>query len=101
MNKNNSKLISDKLCRLCNKPIGLLHNAICNEEGYEHFDCVLQKLSLEKGLKQGQKISYVGKGNFAVVEMDENKTWKIIESFNYEATKENQAFKKEIQEMVK
>ncbi|MGM0431249.1 MAG: hypothetical protein ACQEQU_00885 [Spirochaetota bacterium] len=57
-------------CTICGRPIDSISQAIGGPEKDQisHFDCILKQLREEEELKEGQKVSYIGNGNFAVVE---------------------------------
>jgi len=57
-------------CALCHKPIFDLSSALADKESGEpvHFDCALQRVSEQETLDAGEKLVYIGSGNFAVVE---------------------------------
>lgn len=98
------KLIKNEpkpICTICEKEIELISIAISDgNEGYQHFDCVLKKLGENKALKKNQKISYVGKGNFALVEKNEGK-WTLLETFNLESPEVFSSQKKYVEELTK
>jgi len=59
-------------CTYCDKVIENIASAIRGEEdNYYHFDCMIEKLSKEEKLDEGEKISYIGRGTFAIVKKDE------------------------------
>jgi hypothetical protein len=57
-------------CYVCGKSIDSISQAIggSGEEEVAHFDCILRSLTEQESLEAGQKISYIGNGNFAVVQ---------------------------------
>jgi hypothetical protein len=73
-------------CALCGKPIEAIAQAIRGPEPdmFNHFDCVLRKLAEEEHVLPSQKISYIGKGSFAVVETDTEGKFIIIKRIPYE-----------------
>lgn len=73
-------------CAICHKPIENIIQAISEPEGgYSHFDCVLSKIASEHTLGPKQKVSYLGKGVFGIIETEEGK-FTIIERINYETS---------------
>ncbi len=58
-----------KTCEYCSKPIHEISSALIDKKsgGAIHFDCVISKLSETEKLEQGQKITYIGQGRFAVL----------------------------------
>lgn len=78
-------------CPLCGEVIENIASALTHPEGgFCHFDCVLEKISKDEHLTDKQKVSYIGRGTFAVVEEDEEKgfsftkkiIWETPESFD-------------------
>ncbi len=58
-------------CPVCLKPVRELNTAIAHRETGKaaHFDCVLRLLREERKPSQNERICYLGKGSFGVVEM--------------------------------
>ncbi len=58
-----------KTCEYCTRPIHELSSALVDKRtgGAIHFDCVLTKLQETEKLEDGQKITYIGQGRFAVI----------------------------------
>lgn len=55
-------------CTYCGKVIENIASAIKpDENSIYHFDCMLEKLKKDESLADGEKISYIGRGNFAIV----------------------------------
>jgi hypothetical protein len=55
-------------CAYCDKVIDNIASAIRGDEDkYYHFDCMLEKLAKEETLLDGEKISYIGRGTFAII----------------------------------
>lgn len=78
-------------CPLCGKVIELIASALTHPSGgFCHFDCVLEKISKDEHLTDAQKVSYIGRGTFAVVEANAENgftfvkkiIWETPESFN-------------------
>jgi hypothetical protein len=68
-------------CAICEKQIFDLSNAIATRDGSGtvHFDCALASLSESERLEPNEKISYIGRGAFAVIEFkDKSHTTFII-----------------------
>jgi hypothetical protein len=74
------------VCTICNKPIEAIAQAICGPEphSFSHFDCVLRKIADEEHLQPHQKVSYIGRGTFAVIETDSEGKFVIIKRIPYE-----------------
>ena len=56
-------------CAHCGKPIAELSTALADRSSGEpvHFDCVLNILNQSEKLQDGEKITYIGQGRFAIV----------------------------------
>ncbi|MCR5732038.1 MAG: hypothetical protein K6G51_03755 [Sphaerochaetaceae bacterium] len=74
------------ICHICKEKINLISEALTDPSGeYVHFDCVIKELRESYKPRGNQTISYVGRGNFALCEKDENGKWTIIERIPYES----------------
>jgi hypothetical protein len=62
------------LCPVCQKAVRELHAAITHRESGKpaHFDCILQLLRDSSDLQESEKICYLGKGCFGVVQFRQN-----------------------------
>jgi hypothetical protein len=88
----------EDVCVLCSKPIGVIASALsCPQGGYAHFDCVLEKLSDERTLTEAQKISYIGRGTFAVVESGADGSFTFLERIAWENPQAFDAMKKYVE----
>lgn len=67
-----SPVLPKPLCPRCGTPIEDLPTALTDKETGEpiHFDCVLARLSESEPLAEGEKIVYLGGGQFGVVRFD-------------------------------
>ncbi len=97
-NKKRSKLPA-VICSLCEKPIDSVSQAIGGPQPdqFSHFDCVLRKISEEETLAPGQKVSYIGHGEFAVIEYKKKNYsggFEIIRRISYEEEKVRSEVKK-------
>ena len=73
------------VCKICGQNIEFIAEAISEGDGsFSHFDCVLEKLKEEYHVKEGETLSYVGHGNFAVFAKDENGKLVITTRIPYE-----------------
>ena len=61
-------------CPICQKAVRELHAAITHRESGQpaHFDCILQLLRESTDLQDSEKICYLGKGSFGVVQFRQN-----------------------------
>ncbi|MBN2874691.1 MAG: hypothetical protein JXM71_06310 [Spirochaetales bacterium] len=57
-------------CSICGKQIFDLSSALAGKDGGSpvHFDCALAQIAEGEHLEAGEKIAYIGRGAFAVVE---------------------------------
>jgi hypothetical protein len=82
-------------CAWCGKPIKDMASAISEHSGGSpvHFDCVIARLGEGEKLEQGDSISYIGGGRFAVIHFNnppDTKDFKIKKIFEWE-NKENRS----------
>ncbi len=80
------------ICALCSKPIKGIAQALSGpaDGQLSHFDCVLEKIAEDEKPLPHQKISYIGRGMFAIVDKDEEGkllftkriTWETAERFD-------------------
>ena len=58
-------------CTFCGRPVTDFACALAHNESGQpvHFDCVLSYLTEREHLTEGQSISYIGQGRFAVIRM--------------------------------
>lgn len=86
------------VCAMCEKPIESITQAMGGpgKEEVSHFDCVIRSLSEHERLEPGQKVSYIGNGNFAVIQYA-NKNYSggftVVRRISYE-TQEMTSFVK-------
>ncbi len=74
------------ICPLCGQKINLISEALTDPKGeFVHFDCVIKELRERYRPRENQTISYVGRGNFALCEKDEENKWTIVERIQYES----------------
>ncbi len=59
----------ETVCAMCGQVINdmIISMADKNGGGPVHFDCVLEAISKQENLKNGEKIIYIGQGRFGVV----------------------------------
>jgi hypothetical protein len=58
-------------CPICSKPLRDISSAIVHKESSQpaHFECVLQSLRESMELEPNEKICYLGKGSFGVIQL--------------------------------
>ncbi len=86
-------------CAYCNKVIKNIASAIRGEDEYYHFDCVLEKIKKEHPLKEGQVVSYIGRGAFAIIEKDKENKINFVETIQVENPKQFESMKKYVEEV--
>lgn len=99
-----STLIAQPLvkCELCNETIENIAEAISEGlDKFSHFDCVIKKISENEKLSDKQKISYIGRGIFAVVEQVEENQYNIVKEIAYESPQDFQKMKDFVEELKK
>ncbi len=88
-NKNKSSLKKSRLshievvCSLCQEKIDEVTSTIqlSGDQAF-HFSCYVKKITKDRQLSAKQTISYLGSGNFAIIERQDNSPlFTIIERF--------------------
>lgn len=87
-------------CAICGKPIEAIAQAICGPEpdAFNHFDCVLRKIEEDEHILPKQKVSYIGKGVFAIIETNEEGKFVIIKRIPFESSETFTAMKRFVEE---
>lgn len=85
-------------CSVCGKSIDSITQAIggSEENQYSHFDCVLREICDQESIEPGQKISYIGNGEFAVVQYQKKNYsggFTIVRRISVEDSKRRNAVK--------
>ncbi len=89
------------VCAICAKPIDLIADSFFYNGGYAHFDCVLSALKEKETLGEGDTISYVGSGSFAICHKDENGKYSIVKKIEVENKDEYSHFKDYVESLKK
>lgn len=105
-NKNFPAIVVPKVkepvpdCALCGKPIEGIAQAICGPQpdSFNHFDCVLRKIEEDEHVLPKQKVSYIGKGVFAIIETDEEGKFVIVKRIPFESSETFTAMKRYVEE---
>jgi hypothetical protein len=85
-------------CTYCGKVIENIASAIKpDEDNIYHFDCMLEKLSKEEHLLEGEKISYIGRGTFAIVTKNEENKMVFRKTIEVEKSEAFSQMKKYIE----
>ena len=90
-------------CAICGKPIEGIAQAICGPEvgAYNHFDCVLRKIADDEHILPTQKVSYIGKGVFAIIDTDEEGKFIFVKRIPFETPETFAAMKRFVEEQKK
>lgn len=88
------------LCHLCGKPIDAIAQAIKGPEvdTFIHFDCVLRQISEEERILPHQKVSYIGRGVFAIVETNSEGQIEFVKRIPYETPERFQEMQRYVEE---
>lgn len=87
-------------CEICGKEIAQIASAMSTPSGgYAHFDCVLEDIKKNEVLAENQVVSYIGSGNFGVCEKDENGSYHIVKTINYENAEKIKAMKEYVESL--
>lgn len=85
-------------CPLCGKVIENIASALVYPEGgFCHFDCVLEKITKDERLTDKQKVSYIGRGTFAVVEEQEDNGFSFAKKIIWETPESFDTMKKYVE----
>ncbi|MFA7109805.1 MAG: hypothetical protein WC162_11740 [Sphaerochaetaceae bacterium] len=89
------------LCVICGKKIDTIADAISEGNGeYSHFACVIDKIGKQENINDKQKVSYLGKGSFGIIEKLEGK-FTILKKIDYETQESFAAMKHFVEEQKK
>lgn len=87
-------------CAICNNQLFDLSNALANRTDGKpvHFDCALEKLKATESIGPTERLSYIGKGTFAIIEYkDKNMTSFVIKrKIQWEKEGEEFSWRKDI-----
>jgi len=89
------------LCVICGKKIETIADAISEPNGeYSHFACVIDKIGKQEKITETQKVSYLGKGSFGIIEKKDGK-FSITKKIDYETQESFSAMKHFVEEQKK
>jgi hypothetical protein len=82
------------VCPLCGKPIFDLSSALAGrEEGVPvHFDCALAQAGVGENLEPSERVTYIGRGSFAVIEYKDKSLTSFIIKHRIQWEKEGAKF---------
>ena len=88
------------VCPDCNERIQCIAESFRLSNGeFIHFDCMLSRLKSSENLLEGESISYVGRGNFAVVRKDEDGRYIIVRMIPVEEEKAFSSMKEYVENL--
>ncbi|MBN2861408.1 MAG: hypothetical protein JXK93_14165 [Sphaerochaetaceae bacterium] len=84
------------LCALCSQPIKAIAQALSGpgEGEYSHFDCVIRKITEDERPTEKQKVSYIGKGTFAIVDTNDEGHMVFVKRIVWESAEKFEEMKK-------
>lgn len=93
-------------CVICNSEINFLSTALDvkynSVNGPVHFDCILKVLNENENLSNGESLTYIGKGVFAVIQKtSESPGFKIVRKIELENIDEIPDWRKEFSDRIK
>ncbi|MCK5735226.1 MAG: hypothetical protein KAH21_02060, partial [Spirochaetaceae bacterium] len=92
-------------CSICGEPIQDITSALSRPpDGTPvHFDCALKSVIDKMNPGEGEKVIYLGKGSFAIVELQayQKRSLKIIRRMDWENLEENTEWRKDLRADLK
>ncbi len=89
-------------CVICGEVIEGIASALTHPDGgFCHFDCVLNKIKEDEKLSLLQKVSYIGKGTFAVVNQEEDGSFSFTKKIVWESSEAFAKMKQYVEEIKK
>ncbi len=84
------------VCALCSQPIKAIAQALSGpgEGEYSHFDCVIRKITEDERPTEKQKVSYIGKGTFAIVDTNDEGQMVFVKRIVWESAEKFEEMKK-------
>ncbi|NQT57998.1 MAG: hypothetical protein HQ557_03345 [Bacteroidetes bacterium] len=94
------------ICSVCGKTIDSIAQIIGGpaKEEFSHFDCAIRTLSENESIQPGQKICYIGNGDFAVIEYNKKNFsggFSVVKRIAYENQEMNNSVKKLVSDRKK
>jgi hypothetical protein len=86
-------------CPYCGKPIMDLSAAVTDRKSDApvHFDCIVERITEEEALEEGDTVTYIGGGRFAVVNFaGENRNFRIKKILEWETREDRAEWRKNI-----
>ena len=104
------KIVSEPhpVCTICKKEIEFINQALHSRDnnGYVHFDCALKIIRNEYNIPFSNRISYLGKGKFGVIEAQKGQKGKInsftiTQTIEWESDESFKCMQAEIEDLKK
>jgi len=104
--KWHNRKIEYKTCPICGKSVKSMLTAIAVNEDMDpaHFDCVIKQLTEQEKVGNGEKVTYIGNGTFAVVKMkpgSRGSSFTVIKKIQYENKDSKADWRKKISNRIK
>ena len=101
-----NRQIEYKTCPICGKSVKSMLTAIAVNEDMDpaHFDCVIKQISEQEKVGNGEKVTYIGNGTFAVVKMkpgSRGSSFTVIKRIQYESKDTKADWRKKISKRIK
>lgn len=87
------------VCSICGEKIESIAECFSLSSGYAHFDCVLERIKSEEHLEEGDSISYVGSGSFAVCRKGDDGSFTILKKIEVENKESFNNFKSYVESL--
>ena len=87
------------ICPLCGEKIQSIAQCFSLSEGYAHFDCVLERIKSQENLSEGEIVSYVGSGAFAVCRRGDDGKYTIEKRIEVENKETYNGFKNYVESL--
>ncbi len=72
-------------CAYCSQPIESIAESFMVENGrYVHFDCAMKSIRESEHIPDDKIVSYIGSGNFGIVEKGEDGKFTIVKTIPFE-----------------
>lgn len=88
-------------CVICGEKIDGIAECFSFNNGYAHFDCVLNALKEKEHLEEGETISYLGSGTFGICRKDDEGKFTIVKKMEVENKEDYQNFKSYVESLKK
>ena len=74
-------------CAFCSEPIESIAESFMIDDGrYVHFDCAVKRIREEEHIPDDRIVSYIGSGNFGIIEKTEDGKFTIARTIPFESS---------------